>query len=386
MKSIYPICVAALALFCGCAQQCPSITVENDSNCNREELVEIRYADLNISTRPSDIGLFDALGEPVPFQFTSDSLIVFMAKIKAYDKAHYRIMKGLSPKVDTITSGKLYPEHNDDIAWENDRMAYRAFGPAMQHFNDMNFGYDVWVKNTKKPVIRNRYFNEQKYNTDYHINNGDGCDCYQSGPTLGCGATALMANDGSIIYPSCCFRYELLDNGPLRFKVRLTCQPQIVGAQQITETRVITLDAGSNLNKTEVTYSGLTDSTHVIAGPVLHTLADSTIRIDEKLQFAAHADPTQNPEANNGTIFTGVLFPSPADSISIITMDEEEAEMRMACGHVVGHTSYQPGSHLTYWWGAGWSYWGFNSIDEWTDYLKTEAYRIDHPLTITIEL
>ena len=54
----------------------------------------------------------------------------------------------------------------------------------------------------------------------YHIDHGYGMDCYAVGPTLGCGTAALMQGD-TIIYPYCYRTQEILDNGPLRFTVKL---------------------------------------------------------------------------------------------------------------------------------------------------------------------
>ena len=50
----------------------------------------------------------------------------------------------------------------------------------------------------------------------YHIDHGNGMDCYAVGPTLGGGTAALMP-DSAIVYPYCYKDYEILDNGPLRF-------------------------------------------------------------------------------------------------------------------------------------------------------------------------
>ncbi len=84
-------------------------------------------------------------------------------------------------------------------------------------------------------------------------------DCYAVGPTLGCGTAALMDGD-EIIYPWCYSTYEILDNGPLRFTVKLEFTPMVVrGDSSVVETRVISLDAGSYLNKTVISYTNLKD-------------------------------------------------------------------------------------------------------------------------------
>ena len=56
----------------------------------------------------------------------------------------------------------------------------------------------------------------------------------------------------------------------MRFTVKLTYNPLIVNGDSVVETRLISLDAGSQLNKTVVTYDNLKETTPVVAGIVLH--------------------------------------------------------------------------------------------------------------------
>ena len=74
----------------------------------------------------------------------------------------------------------------------------------------------------------------------------------------------------SLVYPWCWTSYEVLDNGPLRFRARFTYSPVTVGKDTVIETRIITSDAGSLLNRVEVSYSGLADSLRIAAGIVVH--------------------------------------------------------------------------------------------------------------------
>lgn len=54
-----------------------------------------------------------------------------------------------------------------------------------------------------------------------------------------------MAGD-TIVYPYCYATQEILDNGPLRFTVKLVYNPLVVkGDSTIIETRIITLVADS---------------------------------------------------------------------------------------------------------------------------------------------
>lgn len=150
--------------------------------------------------------------------------------------------------------------------------------PALQATGERAFGYDIWVKSVAEPVVEKRYEGELNPETkariselkktdpkaadelyksvSYHVDHGNGLDCYKVGPTLGGGTAALMVND-TIVYPYCYKTFEVLDNGPLRFTVKLTYNPLIVNGDSVSRTRLISLDAGSQLNKTVVTYDNL---------------------------------------------------------------------------------------------------------------------------------
>lgn len=58
----------------------------------------------------------------------------------------YKITPGTPEAFKTIACGKQYPERVDDIAWENDRIAFRTYGPALQATGEKAYGCDIWVK------------------------------------------------------------------------------------------------------------------------------------------------------------------------------------------------------------------------------------------------
>ena len=124
----------------------------------------------------------------------------------------------------------------------------------------------------------------------YHIDHGYGMDCYAVGPTLGAGTSALLAND-SIVYPYCYKDYQILDNGPLRFTVKLVYNPLTVkGNNNVIENRIISLDAGSQMNKFTITYDNLTEATPVVTGIVLHE-PSKDYQADTAKGYIAYADP-----------------------------------------------------------------------------------------------
>ena len=123
----------------------------------------------------------------------------------------------------SVTRGvpQAFKSSVDDFTWENDRCAYRAYGPALQKTGEKAYGIDVWLKSVPNLVVAERYANvyaanqeekrlrkqgateaadSVKRNFSLHLDHGNGLDCYNVGPTLGCGTPALLHGD-SIVMP-----------------------------------------------------------------------------------------------------------------------------------------------------------------------------------------
>ena len=104
---------------------------------------------------------------------------------------------------------------------------------------------------------------------------------------------------------------EILDNGPLRFTVKLEFNPLVVrGDSNVVETRVISLDAGSYLNKTVVSYTNLKEAMPVTTGLVLRE-PDGAVVADAANGYITYVDPTTDRSGANGKIFVGAAFPAP---------------------------------------------------------------------------
>lgn len=72
----------------------------------------------------------------------------------------YKIAPGTPEAFKTIACGKQYPERVDDVAWENDRIAFRTYGPALQATGEKAYGCDIWVKCVSEPIVDMRYKTE----------------------------------------------------------------------------------------------------------------------------------------------------------------------------------------------------------------------------------
>ena len=209
----------------------------------------------------------------------------------------------------------------------------------------------------------------------YHIDHGHGMDCYAVGPTLGAGVAALMVDD-SIIYPWCYKSQEILDNGPLRFTVRLEFNPLTV------ETRLITLDAGSHLNKTAVSYSNLKETLPIVTGIVLHE-PDGAVVADAANGYITYVDPTTGPD--NGKIFIGAAVPTVVkDAKTVLFSEKEKKERNNADGHVLAVSDYEPGSEYVYYWGFAWDRADIKTAAAWNQYMADFAQKVRNPLTVKV--
>ena len=402
MKQIFSLLLAASAFACT-QEKVVEITISNPSTTDRtNEITEIA-SDAVAKLKGDTYVICNNNGMQIPYQVTYDNKIIFPVSVKAGESVTYKIMPGTPEEIKTITCGKQYPERVDDIAWENDRIAFRTYGPALQATGEKAYGCDIWVKCISEPVAELRYKTELDPETkakiaelrksdpkaakqlaesvSYHIDHGNGLDYYKVGPTLGAGTSALLVND-SIVYPYCYKDYQILDNGPLRFTVKLVYNPlNVKGSNNVIENRTISLDAGSQMNKYTITYDNLTETASVVTGIVLHEPSED-YQADVTKGYIAYADPI---DPTNGQIYIAAVFPEKInDAKAVIFSDKEKAE-RGANGHVLAYSTYKPGNTYTYYSGAGWSKWGFEDSAKWFEYVQNFAQNLKEPLTVTIK-
>ena len=385
--SLYWVC---LFLFSCTNSDLLNIQVENTTSHNRtSEMIEIPlkeiYDQLDIEDF-NDLRVVDEQGLPRDFQLTYDEKLIFLVDVPRESSSTYKIIRGKSQLMDTLVLGRQYPERLDDIAWENDVIAFRTYGPAFQNKGNLGFGYDVWVKSVSSPVVEERYRKDLQESISYHVDHGDGLDCYSVGPTLGAGANALLEH-GEILYPKSYASYEILDNGPLRFTLHLTFHPFALGSEEnIVEHRMITLDAGSFLNHTSVHYENLKETSEILAGIVMHHPNGNQYAIDETGGYIAYADPTEDSSGKNGEIFVGLSFPKEIIKTEVRPLTDKEKQTGGILGHLVGIDTLQPNGQFNYYWGAAWSKANFKDLNEWSLHLKQFTVHKRNPLKVTLSL
>ena len=412
------------------AQQA-TIVVNNPTDAQRQELVEVNISDVKaklagIAPKKGEAYIVkNKRGQQIGSQITHDGKLLIDASIRPHGSATYYISIGKPYPQKVWTTGALYKMRKDDIAWENDRCAYRVYGPALQRTGERSFGTDIWAKNTPDTVVYERYVMDKQGNVDgdkvdekvkseerkmknlsgaaleaqkakikalkaesyeidvttsFHLDHGNGLDPYRVGATLGLGAPSLMIGNQQFL-PYCYKTYKILDNGPLRFTVELTYNPSTIGdMQNVVEHRIISLDKGSNFNKMTVWYEGLTHPTDFATGVPIHE-EDTETKTFAK-DYVSYADPTDNIEVNNSQVFVGVLFPNGIDNTYYQLFDKKHDG---ATGHALGlKRGLKNAEKYSYYFGAAWSKYDVRSYTEWQIRIKEFLEALKTPLQVKL--
>ncbi len=394
------------------------VTVKNVLTSDRnDEMVELPLAQVRKKLGDAtEVIVTDADGREIASQQTYDGKLIFQVGVGGKSSAVYYVEAGTPQQYEPRVFGRQFPERVDDIAWENDRVAFRCYGPALQRNNERAFGYDIWNKRTDRLVVNDRYAGEldadiqnacrklrqrglndladDLYNAvSYHVDHGNGMDCYKVGPTLGAGTNALLADGGqTIFYPYCYRTFEILDRGPLRFTVKLVYETKTFDGQQETETRIVSLDAGSQLNKAVVSYDGLTKAEPMAVGIVVHNENPTAFVLNEQGGYMGYedlGDPAQYKEKYRakqnqdfGKIYVGAVFVQKPQKMEFRATEGISG----TSGHILAVSTYKPQTAYTYYFGSGWSRnpaTAFQSLGDWEAYLSAFARQLKSPLKVS---
>lgn len=408
-RGIILIAAAIQFILSGCGDIL-TVTVSNPLEADRQtELVEIPVTEVYAALGLAEDDSFVVRNgkEEVQYQVTHDGKVVFPVTLTAGQSQTFTLRKGTPTEFISKVRGDHYPNRVDDICWENDLVGYRVYG----YKEDKASGYDIFTKrNTDLLVIPEMYRKaldpemkkrqkaiEKEFGKDsatrfnnelmsFHVDHGYGADFYAVGPTLGAGTSALL--DGKeIVYPFCYDKFEILDNGPLRFTIKLTFRPFKIGASEnVVETRVISLDLGSHFNKTVVSFEGLDTPTPIVTGMVVQDKDGKSVG-DAAKGYIAYPAPTMNfesyKEVDNGTVFLGHVFPTELESTELRYFSDKESKSRGGSkGHMLAHSTYDPAKPFVYYWGFGWNFWNIETYEEWIAHVEAFSVQLRNPITV----
>ncbi|HEY0794934.1 MAG TPA: DUF4861 family protein [Acidisarcina sp.] len=347
-----------------------------------EELVTIPLAEVAANTGigdPRRVRVVDVSTQkelPTQVEATveghpADRLLVLVS-LGAERSVQLRFHAGESAAAAPLVYGRAVPERKDDFAWENDKVAYRVYGAALEAGGEVSSGIDVWSKRTARLIVNDWYARDAEGQRtknpalSYHRDNGDGLDSYDVGSTRGCGGTGVWA-DGKLYVSRNYTSVEVLEPGPLRLRFRLQYAAWRAGEQTITEEKLITLDAGSHMNRIESSFHFAgARSAQVALGLGLHS-GSASIPVGEGV--LAVWEPLTNPAA--GMDGTAILLPPGTTSSQVD-----------AAGNRLLLVTAQSGVPVIYFAGAGWSKSDMPDTDAWAAYLREYRMRLEHPLKL----
>lgn len=153
---------------------------------------------------------------------------------------------------DQLSTHAVYvPERQDDFAWENDLVAFRAYGPAAREKHE-DSGFDAWMKYVNYPIVDLRYkrhFDEKK---SYHKDWGDGYDIYHVGGSAGLGTPSLWL-DGQRIGMETWVSHEILQQSREKVSFVLNYSKDVDNSRY-EEKRQVTIELGSQLFHVQSTF------------------------------------------------------------------------------------------------------------------------------------
>jgi|GEM_PF-76350 len=390
------------------------ITVSNPTNMERQDVIELDAKTIFDRLQIAGGRQFMVLdGDNVeqPYQLTRDGKLLVQVFLRPNGKAEFQIVTGEPKAYRLDCNGRIYPNREDDLAWETDKNAWRMYGPKM-HNKGVN-GFDTFTKNSPAPIQDQLYHNElTSYGVNeqlkkagrggewnqihrdvytYHRDKGLGMDAYTVGATLGAGAPALI-NGTELILSDVYEKVQIVENGPLRFSVK----QQMYENNALTEHRLISQDRGSHLAcvnvhheypKTpgadgQMEYSGGPIPGKLCAGIVVHESQPDAFIINKKAGYIAYSDALDTPKGQNGQLYIGCLFPQQVSgkvALQYLPMKEMKSG---AVGHVLGVSQGPAYKSFTYYVGTAWSKYDVPTMAVWETLLQGYAEQLKNPLQI----
>ncbi len=380
------IVILLSVVFWSCQNERPSILVEvkNSLDIDRSfETVEISATDLaNLNSNAFHV-IDKALGDTLVSQ-TIDydvdgqfDVLLFQPELKANESKTYQIFASTKNQADTLCYSRFVPERTDDYAWENNRVAFRTYGPKAQQMVEdsikggtLSSGIDAWLKRVEYPIINKWYEKHTSGKGSYHEDTGEGLDNFHVGASRGVGGIAFK-NDSTYAVSKNFKTYKTIANGPLRTVFELDYGTYEIDGKTITETKTISLDYGQNLSKFSVALSGTDD---ISAGLTLHDNAGETTT-NKAEGWMSYWEPHDGSELGQGLVVENLGQLMAFDKY----ISEEKDQSNLFAQLRLNNET------VTYYAGFGWKKSEqFTSKAEWNDYLSTFSKCVQNPLILNV--
>lgn len=227
-------------------------------------------------------------------------------------------------------------ERKGDIAWENDRVAFRIYSKMVE--SSVGSGVDLWTKSVDRPVIDNWYSLNDK-GLDYHTDRGEGYDFYSVGKLRGCGGSGVWGEGGlSVSRPYSSYCIERNDEDLIAF--RLDYDPYDVDGARVRESKEIRMVNGTNFYQVTALYA-VEGGGDLLVAVGLTSFGNARVEKDKE---AGSLSLMERISEEDGCIGTCVIVdPGMLDRFETFGQDELVV-LRVSSG-----------APFTYYVGAGWS-------------------------------
>jgi hypothetical protein len=367
------------------------ISVKNNLNFSRQEIVSIsgkQLSNLIKGKQEKELRIKkEGTQEYLVLQwidFDQDGIsdeLLFQAEVSAKAKVNYQVVfDGTIPLTESpiTTYSRFVPERTDDYAWENDKVAFRTYGPDAQKRVEENrpegtltSGIDLWLKRTDKSIINKWYAENLKKSGYYHIDHGEGYDPYQVGASRGTGGTGIW-EDNKLAVSKNFGSYKTIAVGPLRTVFELTYAPW--SSYEVKETKRISLDLGSNFSKFEISIDANKPIPNYATGISLHE-NKGEVKINKKEGWFRHGETIDGVFLGEGIVVNPRLV---SDAFSNVSKLKDHSDLL-----VITHPKE---NKLIYYAGFAWQKSGQVSNEaDWDTLLQKQAQIFANPLKVTIK-
>ncbi|GAA3557344.1 DUF4861 family protein [Snuella lapsa] len=384
----FSFCLLSLVTVFSCSQKAktPSILIKNTLDITRAfETVELTKSDLNIEDI-SSIGIRDAKTGQLQITQLVDQdgdgsmdIILFQPQIAPNSENVFEVITIVTeeqPKTEALCYSRFVPERTDDYTWENDKVAFRVFGPKAQKMVEdsipggtLSSGVDAWLKKVKYPIINKWYKKELETEGSYHEDTGEGLDNFHVGISRGVGGIATKV-DTTYYYSKNYTKWHTITSGPIRTSFYLEYEDWDAAGNTIKESKIISLDLGSNLSKFTTTIKG-TDQ--ISAGLTLHE-KDGEVTGNDVGGWVSYWQPHGQSELGTAIVAPKSTF------LGFEKYDTNTKDLSNAYAHLKVENN-----QVVYYAGFGWKESGqFNNKQEWEAYLNEFSKRVNTPLEVSM--
>lgn len=364
------------------------IVVKNSLAIDRSfETVTIDIASLALENKEGIVVILDAVTqtEIVSQEIDNDGdgvmdQVLFQPEVKANSEKVFDVIlkeKALKDTTDPACYSRFVPERTDDYAWENNKVAFRTYGPTAQKMVEdgvkggtLSSGMDAWLKRVEYPIINKWYKKTTDGTGTYHEDTGEGLDNFHVGVSRGVGGIAKKVD--SVYHFSKNFvSWKTLHTGPIRTSFILSYADWDAAGNTITEQKHISLDYGSNFSRFEISLKG-TDT--ISAGLTLHN-NEGVVAINENNAWISHWENLDDSEIGTAIVASKNSF---VGSEHYVTNKKDESNLYV---HLKVNND-----KVIYYVGFGWKKAGeFTTKEAWEDYLNRFSHCLETPLVTSIK-